>query len=164
MLRSALKKAIESVPPPSWVSVGAVWVWCGDKEKCGPAYKQCWLKHLPWVFASKPQTGPKVPWTSGLLEAPPQPASDDPKAFGGQQRRYHTVTTAQGAPTHWQMRVHYYWFKKQQKECRRKYGENCHMGGFTRLLHSGYNDELASEIPTFVASPLPAGGNGYVVR
>eukprot|EP00884_Botryococcus_braunii_P021975 jgi/Botrbrau1/8461/Bobra.0237s0078.1 len=23
-----------------------VWVWCGDKEKCGDQYQDCWLKHL----------------------------------------------------------------------------------------------------------------------
>ncbi len=27
-------------------------------------------------------------------------------------RRYHIVITAQGAATHWQARVHYYWYKK----------------------------------------------------
>ncbi len=29
------------------------------------------------------------------------------------------------------------------------------MGGFTRLLHSGQEDDLMQEIPTFVAQPLP---------
>ena len=24
----------------------AVWVYCGDKEKCLGSYKECWLKHL----------------------------------------------------------------------------------------------------------------------
>lgn len=24
----------------------AVWVYCGDQEKCGSQYQQCWLKHL----------------------------------------------------------------------------------------------------------------------
>jgi len=27
-------------------------------------------------------------------------------------RRYHIIITAQGAATHWQARVHYYWYKK----------------------------------------------------
>ena len=27
-------------------------------------------------------------------------------------RRYHIVITAQGTATHWQARVHYYWYKK----------------------------------------------------
>ena len=72
--------------------------------------------------------------------------------------------TAQGKGTQWQMRVHYYWFKKQQKACREQYGDKCHMGGFTRLLHSGADDELSSEIPTYVVNPLPSGSNGYVVR
>lgn len=29
------------------------------------------------------------------------------------------------------------------------------MGGFTRVLHSGYEDDLMDEIPTFVAQELP---------
>ena len=28
------------------------------------------------------------------------------------ERRYHIVITAQGSATHWQARVHYYWYKK----------------------------------------------------
>jgi hypothetical protein len=99
-----------------------------------------------------------------LLEKPQRIKDTSPKAFGGPERKYHTVTTAQGKVTHWQMRVHYYWFKKQQKKCREQYGENCHMGGFTRLLHAGSDDELSAEIPTYVVNPLPAGSNnGYVV-
>jgi hydroxyproline O-arabinosyltransferase len=141
-----------------------VWVWCGDQATCGSNYKHCWLKHLPWVYASKPKFGPTVPWTSGLLEPPEAVANPDPTTFGGRERMYHTVTTAQGTGTQWQMRIHYYWFKKQQKKCRELYGENCHMGGFTRLLHSGYDDELSAEIPTYVVNPLPSGANGYVVR
>ena len=42
----------------------------------------------------------------------------------------------------------------------------CDMGGFTRVLHdpAGVPDDLSREIPTFVASPLPAGADGgYVV-
>ena len=27
-------------------------------------------------------------------------------------RQYHVVITAQGTATHWQARVHYYWYKK----------------------------------------------------
>ena len=55
-------------------------------------------------------------------------------------------------------------YKKQQKLCREMYGKNCHMGGFTRLLHSGVQDELSVEVPTFVANPLPNGKTkGYVV-
>jgi hydroxyproline O-arabinosyltransferase len=142
----------------------AVWVWCGDKQRCGDDYKHCWLKHLPWVYASKPKSGPSVPWTSGLLERPQKVEDTGPSAFGGPERMYHTVTTAQGTVTHWQMRVHFYWFKKQQKKCREQYGKNCHMGGFTRLLHAGYDDELSAEIPTYVVNPLPKGSNnGYVV-
>lgn len=142
-----------------------MWVWCGDKEKCGDSYRHCWLKHLPWVNSSKPKRGPDVPWTSGLLEPPQSAIKERPDGFGGPERAYHTVTTAQGKGTQWQMRVHYFWFKKQQKECRKQFGDSCHMGGFTRLLHSGSDDELSAEIPTYVVNPLPAGSNrGYVVR
>ena len=35
----------------------------------------------------------------------------------------------------------------------------CHMGAFTRLLHSGAPDDLMDEIPTFVAQPLPDEGH-----
>lgn len=147
------------------LDMGAVWVWCGDKNTCGPNYQHCWLKHLPWVYASKPKSGPEIPWTTGLLEQPEAAKQiDGPDAYGGAERMYHTVTTAQGEGTKWQMRVHYYWFKKQQKKCREVYGANCQMGGFTRLLHSGYDDELSAEIPTYVVNPLPSGANGYVVR
>ena len=38
-------------------------------------------------------------------------------------------------------------------------GGKCHMGGFTRLLHSGAPDDLMDEIPTFVANPLPDEGH-----
>ena len=148
----------------SYVLFFAVWVWCGDEAACGDNYKHCWLKHLPWVYAIKPRTGADIPWTSGLLEAPQGIANPDKAAFGGKERKYHTVTTAQGKGTQWQMRVHYYWFKKQQKACREKYGDKCQMGGFTRLLHSGFDDELSAEIPTYVVNPLPSGSNGYVVR
>lgn len=86
-----------------------------------------------------------------------------PDDLGGAKRRYHTVTTAQGTSTHWQMRVHYFWFKKQQKLCHELYSDKCHMGGFTRILHSGRDDDLSSEIPTYVAKPLPSGPGNYVV-
>ena len=103
-------------------------------------------------------------WTSGLLEPPEAITDPSPSAFGGPERKYHTVTTAQGKGTQWQARVHYYWFKKQQRACREQYGINCQMGGFTRLLHSGSDDELSEEIPTYVVSPLPSGSNSYIVR
>lgn len=35
-----------------------------------------------------------------------------------EDRSYHTVITAQGSATHWQARVHYYWFKKVRMRCR----------------------------------------------
>ena len=36
------------------------------------------------------------------------------------------------------------------------------MGGFTRTLHDGKEDDLMEEIPTFVAKPLPS-DRGYVI-
>lgn len=51
-----------------------------------------------------------------------------------------------------QARVHYYWFLKTRRQCRA--AGKCHMGGFTRLLHSGEQDELMDEIPTVVVNPL----------
>lgn len=96
------------------------------------------------------------------MEAPPS-AIEKSDSLGGVERRFHTVTSASGTSTHWQMRVHYYWFKKQQKACREQYGDKCHMGGFTRLLHSGIDDDLSEEIPTYVAQPLPKGSGNYIV-
>ena len=46
----------------------------------------------------------------------------------------------------------YYWFKKTRRACQAQ--GRCHMGGFTRLLHSGEPDELLQEIPTVVVKPL----------
>ena len=51
-----------------------------------------------------------------------------------------------------QSRVAYYWFKKTRRACQAQ--GRCHMGGFTRLLHSGEPDELLPEIPTVVVKPL----------
>ncbi|CAI5978610.1 unnamed protein product, partial [Closterium sp. NIES-65] len=44
----------------------------------------------------------------------------------------------------------YFYYKKWQRE---PGGEE--MGGFTRVLHTGKEDELMGEIPTFVVNPLP---------
>ncbi len=65
------------------------------------------------------------------------------------------VTSAQGAAVHWQVRIHYYWYKKQKHQCEADLGDKCEMGGFTRLLHSGVADDLMDEIPTMVVDPLP---------
>eukprot|EP00271_Cylindrocystis_brebissonii_P019379 TRINITY_DN586_c0_g1_i2.p1 TRINITY_DN586_c0_g1~~TRINITY_DN586_c0_g1_i2.p1 ORF type:complete len:251 (+),score=30.24 TRINITY_DN586_c0_g1_i2:353-1105(+) len=75
-------------------------------------------------------------------------------------RIFHTAVTADtGAYTKWQCRVMYYWYKKIQAL---PGGED--MGGYTRILHSGQEDNLVDEIPTWVAQPLPPGvDKGYVV-
>lgn len=56
----------------------------------------------------------------------------------------------------------YYWYKKIKAA-----HPNSAMGGFTRLLHSGYPDDWMDEIPTVVVDPLPPDlqtiANGYVV-
>lgn len=54
--------------------------------------------------------------------------------------------------------MHYYWFLKTRKQCRA--AGRCHMGGFTRLLHSGEPDELMEEIPTSVVRPLEDRNHG----
>ena len=104
------------------------------------------------------------------LHSPPHththPRADDNAAVvqeTSEQRRYHVVVTAAGSATHWQSRVHYYWFKKIKKQC--EAAGQCNMGGFTRLLHTGQADDLMNEIPTFVAQPLPAEhpDHGWVV-
>lgn len=141
-----------------------VWVYCGDKGRCGSQYQDCWLKHLAHPGAVVPKSGPEIPWSAGILAAA---AAQDTSATAQSaekeaDRRYHIVITAQGAATHWQARVHYYWYKKIKAQC--EAAGKCDMGGFTRLLHSGSADELMDEIPTFVATPLPDEGHkGYVV-
>eukprot|EP00198_Chlamydomonas_reinhardtii_P000268 XP_001689603.1 predicted protein [Chlamydomonas reinhardtii] len=132
-----------------------VWVYCGDEAKCGSQHQQCWLKHLVHPEASKPaRTGPQTPWTSGTIDVDinADPGSDAKKASGA-PRMFHTVTSAQGAAVHWQVRIHYYWWKKRKEECQKQ--GNCEMGGFTRLLHSGQSDDLMDELPTVVVDPLP---------
>ncbi|KAK9823561.1 hypothetical protein WJX72_003781 [[Myrmecia] bisecta] len=158
-------QACAAYKPPTEDDVSCnIWVYCGDKQQCGDAYRECWLKHMAHPGASRPRTGPEVPWTSGVMTSPtavlkadtgPQETSDE--------RRYHTVITAQGTAVHWQARVHYYWFLKIKAQC--EAAGSCQMGGFTRILHSGEADELMDEIPTFVADPLPDEGSngGYVV-
>lgn len=144
-----------------------VWVYCGDKELCGTSsYKQCWLKHVAHPDGTSPsKQGPDVGWTTGLMK--PRGIRDDRNedtlVDPTDDRKFHIVITAQGAATHWQSRVHYYWYKKILKEC--KAIGNCHMGGWTRILHSGEEDDLMDEMPTFVAQELPPEhpNHGYIV-
>ena len=45
-----------------------VWVFCGDRDKCGDKFGQCWLKHTD--DPSEPNSRGSslaVPWTSGSL-------------------------------------------------------------------------------------------------
>ncbi|GAB4823623.1 hypothetical protein N2152v2_010669 [Parachlorella kessleri] len=140
-----------------------VWVFCEDPHLCGGEYKECWLKHRGQPSGANPAPrGPLVGWTTGIMSEPdfspaPSPDPDD-------DRRYHVVITAQGnGGMHWGSRVGYYWFKKIKAQCEAE--GNCHMGGFTRILHDGQPDDLMAEIPTFVAQPLPPehADLGYVV-
>lgn len=75
------------------------------------------------------------------------------------KRMFHTVVTASAGPySKWQCRVMYFWYKKYAAM------EGSEMGGFTRVLHSGVEDNLMEEIPTWIAQPLPEGmDKGYVV-
>lgn len=132
-----------------------VWVFCGDKTACGEQYGQCWLKHLVRPEATKPaRSGPDVYWTSGIIyDSPADLEPKLPQATSDEDRKFHIVTSAQGTAVHWQVRVHYYWYKKQKAVCEK--AGKCDMGGFTRLLHSGHADDLMDEIPSFVVDPLP---------
>jgi hydroxyproline O-arabinosyltransferase len=139
-----------------------VWVYCGDKDACGTQHQECWLKHLAHPDGAAPKArGPQVPWTSGMhLQSVEEEATDKTKPVDA--LKYHLVMSAQGFVTHWQSRVHYYFYKKIKKECEAH--PPCHMGGFTRILHSGEPDDLMDEIPTIVVDPLPDRENkGYVV-
>ena len=139
-----------------------VWVWCDPANPaCGPSARQCWLKHLPAAGAVPPRRGPGVPFTSGVTV--PR-AHEGAIAAVGEERAfsYHTVITAAGPAVHWQSRVAFYWWSKVKQECVQKAAAAggggapvpCHMGGFTRILHEGREDNLMAEIPTFVAQPL----------
>ncbi|KAL4518212.1 hypothetical protein Ndes2437A_g04508 [Nannochloris sp. 'desiccata'] len=77
--------------------------------------------------------------------------------------KYHVVVTvSEGMYVQWQARMCYYWYKKIKAQ-----NPDSAMGGFTRLLHSGVEDEYMDEIPTVVVDPLPPEMddivNGYVV-
>jgi len=57
-------------PLPGQMSCN-VWAYCGDKDACKSEYKQCWLKHLPHVTATKPKgKGSHIPWTAGTTGSP----------------------------------------------------------------------------------------------
>ncbi|GIL53459.1 hypothetical protein Vafri_9054 [Volvox africanus] len=43
-----------------------VWVYCGDAERCGSHYQECWLKHLA-KLPPPPQPGANSIWTSGVV-------------------------------------------------------------------------------------------------
>uniref|UniRef100_A0A7R9VVW4 Hydroxyproline O-arabinosyltransferase-like domain-containing protein n=1 Tax=Chlamydomonas euryale TaxID=1486919 RepID=A0A7R9VVW4_9CHLO len=151
--------------PPNEHEPGCnVWMYCGDKSSCGLNYGECILKHLGHPEAVAPaKRGSDVAWTAGTLGVNIDGADADTNVV----RKFHIVTTAQGSAVHWQVRIHYYWYKKQKWQCEQDLGvDKCEMGGFTRLLHSGEPDDLMDEIPTMVVKPLPADmveNNWYVV-
>ena len=139
-----------------------VWVYCGDKIRCGSQYRQCWLKYLAHPEGTAPAAeGPEVGWTTGLMTSSGE--EEDVAMDPNEDRTFHVVISAQGSATHWQSRIHYYFYKKIKKQCAKN--GKCEMGGFTRILHSGEPDELMDEIPTFVAKELPPEHphHGYIV-
>ncbi|GAB2218423.1 hypothetical protein Droror1_Dr00001646 [Drosera rotundifolia] len=81
------------------------------------------------------------------------------KFVGKSKGKFHVVVTATDAPySQWQCRVMYYWYKKYRD------APGSDLGGYTRVLHSGKEDSLMKEIPTFVVDPLPDGlDRGYIV-
>lgn len=55
--------------------------------------------------------GTDVGWVSGVVGPDAEePEEEKPTAADKKVRRYHVVTSAQGAAVHWQVRVHYYWW------------------------------------------------------
>ncbi|GMH33444.1 hypothetical protein BSKO_01278 [Bryopsis sp. KO-2023] len=146
-----------------------LWVYCGDEEACGSQYKDCWIKHLLHAEYTRPNRGPKVIFTAGLVNSRSiyeTVVEQGMQSTPENDRKYHVVTTAQGSAVHWQARIHYYWYKKIKAEC--EAAGPCDMGGFTRILHSGKPDDLMDEIPTFVSDELPHdmiknGKRGYIV-
>ncbi|KAL4563568.1 hypothetical protein LXL04_027611 [Taraxacum kok-saghyz] len=84
---------------------------------------------------------------------------DHMKRTRGKKVLFHVAVTATDTVyIKWQCRIMYYWYKKTKDMV------GSEMGKFTRILHSGKQDNLMDEIPTFVAEPLPSGlDRGYVV-
>lgn len=141
-----------------------VWVWCDPATPaCAPSAGQCWLKHLPSAGAVPPRAGPGVPFTAGVT-VPRAHEGAIPAVGTAAAAAYHTVITAAGPAVHWQSRVHYFWWARVKAACVAAAGAPggppCHMGAFTRILHSGAPDNLVGEIPTFVAAPLKTEGGG----
>ncbi|CAL5190475.1 unnamed protein product [Lathyrus oleraceus] len=79
--------------------------------------------------------------------------------FTNTKSKFHVAVTATDAAySQWQCRIMYYWYKKAKDM------PGSAMGKFTRILHSGKEDQLMNEIPTFVVDPLPDGlDRGYIV-
>ncbi|KAL6775905.1 hypothetical protein ACKKBG_A18980 [Auxenochlorella protothecoides x Auxenochlorella symbiontica] len=129
------------------------WVYCdGTHPNCTP--RECTLFYQPRPWDMPVNSGPDVGTISGLTVGPPEAPADDP-ALAGVDRSYHVVVSAQGQSVHWQMRINYYHYKKAKRACAKL--PICHMGGYTRLLHSGKPDDLMYEIPTYVVDKLPEG-------
>ncbi|XP_028221772.1 hydroxyproline O-arabinosyltransferase 3-like isoform X2 [Glycine soja] len=80
-------------------------------------------------------------------------------ALANSNSKFHVAVTATDAAySQWQCRIMYYWYKKVKDM------PGSDMGKFTRIVHSGRQDQLMDEIPTFVVDPLPEGlDRGYVV-
>eukprot|EP00854_Cymbomonas_tetramitiformis_P007849 gene7849-9321_t len=124
------------------------WVWCPNPNGCnGQKHLACWLKYNPHPEAPPVSRGPLITWTSGALY---QDRIETKNPNGG-SRKFHVAVTANDAKyVQWQMRVMYYHYKK----IKAAQGPDGHMGGFTRILHSGRPDSLMDEIPSFVTSRL----------
>lgn len=61
--------------------------------------------------ATKPaREGPEVGWTSGIVGPDAEDPGDRQDPADKKIRKYHVITTAQGAAVHWQTRIHYYWW------------------------------------------------------
>eukprot|EP00210_Caulerpa_lentillifera_P009269 g8834.t1 len=130
-----------------------IWLHCNDIENCGKDYQTCWLHNEPYLNDLYIVTGKDVPYTAGKIALEDETITDLFHFEIQKERIFHTIVTAQGPAQRWQMRIFYYWFKKQKEVCQQL--EFCHMGGFTRILHSGIADDLMEEIPTFISDPIP---------
>lgn len=124
-----------------------VWVYCGKPEGCtgNQPYRACWLKHQARPDNPIGPTDDSNPWTSGSMV----PAKDTSGEKGLHKRFHVVVTTNANVYQAWQVRVMYYWYKKQKAA----QGPEGQMGGFTRVLHDSA-DKLVDEIPTCVVDRL----------
>ena len=88
-----------------------IWVYCPEPAGCASQkHRACWLKHQPRPDNPVGPADALNPWISGSME-PPVDTAGEP----GLHKKFHiVVTTNANIYQAWQVRVMYYWYKKQK--------------------------------------------------